>query len=519
MELCEPKCPVKNAHKHRQKSVSVQILGKRVCKFFFLKTLGISQKRYDNVLKRKQMTGTGVSPRDNRGKHAPKNKMSDEIVQHVKKHIESFPKATSHYSRAKNPDTKYLESTLDIRKMYKLYVDCCKNEGMDPVKESFYRHIFVTQYNLSFKPPRTDTCNKCDRLEMKIKFGESEEIIEESKVEKERHLTEAENARKAKTSAMEEAKKDPAVIAICFDLQKTLPSPVLTCNKVYYSRQLWTYNLAIHNLGENHACMMMWNESEAGRGSQEIGSCLLKYVLQLPQTVKQIIAFSDNCGGQNKNQLISKFWMYIVKNTHIDCVDHKFLVAGHSFMECDEDFGIIEKTKKTVQYIFVPDHWLTAVASAHRKFQVVKMNKEDFLSVEGMNDNLKDCVTGISKFQWLRFTKSDPCTVYYKYSVDDTEAFTAYNMRKSNVGRPSNIFALKPLYDSPVKIDTKKYKNLQSLLEFVPPIHHSFYKDLTHGKKEKKKKPSKPSTSTTPQDGNDVQTMSDLEHDFVWESE
>lgn len=85
--------------------------------------------------------------------------------------------------------------------------------------------------------------------------------------------------------------------------------------------------------------------------------------------------------------------MYIVNSTHIDTVDHKFLVAGHSFMECDEDFGIIEKSKKSVQYVFVPDHWITAVASASRKFQVLKMNQEDFLSVEGMNDKEKDCQT------------------------------------------------------------------------------------------------------------------------------
>lgn len=58
--------------------------------------------------------------------------------------------------------------------------------------------------------------------------------------------------------------------------------------------------------------------------------------------------------------------MYIVNNTHIDTVDHKFLVAGISSMECEEDIGMIEKTKKTVQYVFVPDHWIMAVTSTNR---------------------------------------------------------------------------------------------------------------------------------------------------------
>lgn len=400
--------------------------------------------------------------------------------------------------------------------MYRLYTDQCKENGTDPVKESFYRHIFVTQYNLSFKTPRTDTCNKCDSLEMQIKFGTSEETIEQSKNEKEQHLISAEEARSAKCAAQKEAKKNPAFKAICFDLQKTLACPVLTCNRVYYARQLWTYNLAIHDLGSNHATMVMWHEAEASRGSQEIGSCLLKYVTQLPPTVKYLIAFSDNCGGQNKNQYITRFWMYTVQNTHIETVEHKFLVPGHTFMECDEDFGLIEKTKKSLQYVFVPDDWIHAVAKTHKKFQVVRMTTDDFFSVEQMNDSLKDAVTGISKFQWLRFEKRDPFTVYYKCSLDDTKAFQSYDMRNPKVGRPNNAFTLRPLYDSPVKILTAKYKDLQSLLEFLPPVHHDFYKNLKHGKKEKRKDPVQPSTLTTPENDDN---LSDCDLEQLWDSD
>jgi hypothetical protein len=64
-------------------------------------------------------------------------------------------------------------------------------------------------------------------------------------------------------------------------------------------------------------------------------------VQELPQSVKHIEAFSDDAGGQNKNKQILKLWSYIVTNTRIRTVDHKFLISGHSFMECDQDFGII----------------------------------------------------------------------------------------------------------------------------------------------------------------------------------
>lgn len=34
--------------------------------------------------------------------------------------------------------------------------------------------------------------------------------------------------------------------------------------------------------------------------------------------------------------------------SQIDIIENKFLEPGHSFLECDEDFGIIEKYEKNI---------------------------------------------------------------------------------------------------------------------------------------------------------------------------
>jgi len=57
-----------------------------------------------------------------------------------------------------------------------------------------------------------------------------------------------------------------------FDLQKTLPTPHLNMNKVYYMRQLWTYKLAIHDSSSGHAYMHMWDETGFPRISR---NCIL----------------------------------------------------------------------------------------------------------------------------------------------------------------------------------------------------------------------------------------------------
>ena len=58
------------------------------------------------------------------------------------------------------------------------------------------------------------------------------------------------------------------------------------------------------------------------------------------------MAFSDSCGGQNKNRNFVKFYMYFVWTAHaLQVIGYKFLEPGHSFNECDEDFDVIRAYK------------------------------------------------------------------------------------------------------------------------------------------------------------------------------
>lgn len=86
-----------------------------------------------------------------------------------------------------------------------------------------------------------------------------------------------ESVKSAKKLDIDYARQNPEkVCLVCFDLQKTLPTSLLTTNKVYYLRQLWTYNFCVHDLVSGISFMYVWNETIGQRGSQEIGSCLIK---------------------------------------------------------------------------------------------------------------------------------------------------------------------------------------------------------------------------------------------------
>jgi hypothetical protein len=59
----------------------------------------------------------------------------------------------SRYAR-KDSNQKFLSSSLNIRKMYDLYVKECQQKGKWAVKHHKYREIFCNEYNLSFHVPK-----------------------------------------------------------------------------------------------------------------------------------------------------------------------------------------------------------------------------------------------------------------------------------------------------------------------------------------------------------------------------
>jgi hypothetical protein len=47
--------------------------------------------------------------------------------------------------------------------------------------------------------------------------------------------------------------------------------------------------------------MFVWSEDQAKQGSDEIGSCLLKYLELEKPNADNLNIISDNCRGQGKN--------------------------------------------------------------------------------------------------------------------------------------------------------------------------------------------------------------------------
>lgn len=329
----------------------------QICQKTFLSILGIGKDRVKGVCK-KSFT-TGLSPKENRGgdTRSPKYR---KIREEVKAFIDKLQPVDSHYCRRKSTRL-YLPTELSISKLWQNYNSAALPEMK--VKYDYFRTIFVTDYNISFKTPATDVCSECQLLTLQMKSAHL------SSKEKLSAMTQF-RVHKLKAAAFKALiqKEGSGVIKFSFDCQKNMVLPKLPDQAAYYSRQLYSYNLTICRGGSKSpqnkqtVTIYNWLEHERPKGCNEIVSALHYHLnhsnLREATTVE---LYADGCPGQNKNSAMVGmlcYWLQLESPSNIQEVRLTFPVVGHSFLPPDRVFGRIEKKVRRRNVIVDPAEYI-----------------------------------------------------------------------------------------------------------------------------------------------------------------
>lgn len=456
----------------------------RVCRNFFCSTLAISIKIVNRALKGKSDTGLFVGKDGRKGK-VPANKTSDENIQKIVDHINSFPQVESHYTR-KDSRKRYLAPDLNIQQLYRLYSeDYCQRLGLAPVKQEIYRRVFNTQFNLGFFIPKKDQCSTCNSYRNAVDT-EKTNLHDAWEAHKRREKESMEEKSRDKVKAC----SDQSYRAITFDLEAVLSTPHAGDSQIYYRRKLAVYNFTILESASQQGFNYIWDETEGGRGANDIGSALLDYLRKLPATVTHVTSFSDTCGGQNRNQFICAVMLYAIRTLpSLQTVDLKYMESGHSYLDVDLMHSLIERATKHLK-IYTTRDWEVAIAGARKKappFIVQRMMHTDFSDLKMLastlllnrSKNMEGDTVNWLRVKWLRFSKLHPFVIEYKYQISD-ENFLRLNI-SSKRGRPNTLIGdLTPAYLSRIPISTAKKADLLALLKsrVIPAEHAVFYNDL-----------------------------------------
>lgn len=431
------------------------------------------------------------------GKHSNRpNKYNEEDIANVHKFIDEIPKYQSHYSRTQNPNKMYLDSNLNINALYHdCYLQWCESRNFKSISADKFRRVFCEDYNIGFKFPKSDTCATCDSLTTKIQDLENSDNIESTeyknlKIQQQLHIKKAEaGQQKIKQLTMEAAENSSKLHVISLDLQQALPTPKLTVSHAFYRRKIWTYNLGIHDCGSNKGYMFLWSENQAKRGSEEIISCLLKYIEIVRPQSEILHIITDNCKGQNKNWNFVAFCNALVNIGRFTEVHHHFPVVGHTQLPCDRDFGRIEiHARNRHPYIYSPSEWARVILTSNRKnpFQVTIMQRNDFKDFSSLatfiNKKAKAASGRNIKFSdaaCLSFFRTKKNVMFLSYSQNlMNDISEELNLHKRGRNKCSYDLNMPEKYKSDVKLNSKKVNDVISLMPWIPEVHHPFYKSL-----------------------------------------
>ncbi|KAE8742103.1 hypothetical protein FOCC_FOCC012377 [Frankliniella occidentalis] len=466
----------------------LEVRGVRIifCKKCFLATLDENDGFVKRVMDNKKRSLSGVTSTDRRGRKPSVRKTPDATVEAINRHIHGFPKYSSHYGRS-HTSRMYLGIGLSIQTMFEDYTV----KGNPKTSRSTYSREF-RKTGLKFKPPQIDTCQKCDTFAVALKSASSEDQKSEIVREHDEHH---ENSQLAyQTKKQDKANQTEESRVASFDLQQVLACPQMTAGTVFYKRQLNVYNLTIFDCFKKQGINHMWTEIEAGRGANEISSCLTHYISSgIPPCVKKLTLWSDTCSGQNKNSIVCAALITAVA-THpsLEIIDQKFLVPGHTHMECDQVHAQIEKKKRrTSAELHHPSNFYNFVRSVeYRKesMDVVEM-KDKFLDFAATlqlklggplihrqknRDGDPFCFTNV---QWFRYQRQNPTTIQYKESLKEDVPFKEVSFRRrGKLG--SKALKPQPCNSEEIPISVEKKKDLLELLPLVNPVYHDFYRNI-----------------------------------------
>ena len=451
-----------------------------MCKTAFLNTLGVCDQWVETTLK-KIGEGNVLAP-DLRGRHKNRpQRWARAIIDGIKTHIESFPRVHSHYTRARSK-REYLETGLSIQRMYRFYKQRAAELAQRVGSFRLYRRIFNQNYNLGFFLPKKDQCEVCNRWKTAKDRRERLAMLQEYNI----HLRQRKAIKTLKKNDKDSAGAKKCVA--CFDLQKVLICPRSDTSVLFYRNKLSIFNLTIFELAPKIGHAFVWNETEAKKGSNEIGTCLFNFIEKKveQEACTDFVFYSDSPTGQNRNRMVFSVYLMASAKFQIN-ITHRFLESGHSYTEADSMHARIER-EALHKSLYSQAEWVAHIKNAKQEGEMYKVNivrNQDVMDLKYLvNRQCWDKDVHGKTVRWTqvreiscRFT--EPNQVFLRYDFNEVPKKLIISMKDKSELDMLNFVPPKA-YSKRFPLSEEKVQDLKWLCEkrAIPTNYHSFYDEL-----------------------------------------
>lgn len=211
-------------------------------------------------------------------------------------------------------------------------------------------------------------------------------------------------------------------------------------------------------------------------------------------TYDEVHVYSDNCGVQNKNHAVSRFFLALTDTGRFKKVKQFFLVVGHSYSPCDRDFSIIKRSLRKCNRLYTIRELteLIVKSSVDRKFIVVEVNEKmilDFQSWWGKYYK-RSPISQETKRKPKQQQTSFGISSYYHFEYDTAAKGVCKAMSCIN-GLVVNTFCLANSTRTPIQLpqdllytdigvsmNPAKLEDIQKTLDYIPDEHKDYYLEI-----------------------------------------
>lgn len=460
----------------------------QVCRQTFLNTFGLKKwsVRYwlygdDKTPAKEELSDINIVPPSKITRRNQTGKMrKTEHHEYLLHFLDTLPKLPSHYCRS-TTTRLYLERFTSKTELFEFYQEECTQNN----KQSLSRHTFdqvLEKKNLGIFQPKKDQCDLCHSYEVG-----SNTVTE---AEYNNHILDKNRARDEKRKDSEKAEQNIAHV-FSQDTQAVKLAPCVNASAMYYKTKLCVHNFTMYNHKTHDAMTYWWDETESDLSASSFASCVVHNIRQtLNEDFKPIILWSDGCGYQNRSTIMSNALSHLAKERNV-IIEQKFLVKGHTMMECDSVHSTIDtmlnpkrstKNKKTSREIYLPSQYAELTKQARKKpfpyrsiyldhTFFVDFSKKNTIAYESIRPGKKIGDPTVHDLRALRYNPDG--TVEWKINFED--GYKPLPRRRREV---STEFL--PLHGSRLKIKKSKWDHLQALKSHIPVDCHPYYDNIPY---------------------------------------
>lgn len=362
--------------------------------------------------------------------------------------------------------------------VYRLYENICEfKQRVKWSRSAFMKALKANfPYLRAYKPEKSECLICQSNHEKKKRKVLSPAVLENIQQEEADHFAALRELKNELVSSIREPEVGVEVFA--FELQRPLQMPLLPTDESYDLRCLWLSNLCIYDEQRKKVHMYVWDELTANRSPEEVGSCLFKHIVKkIPTTTKKVVLYCDTLDIYQNIQITAMLTrIFNYQKSELQSIEQRFFISGHSSNDCNRCFDTIEKKIKSSHSLFTPDDWIQLLSSAKeakQNFEVNKMNRNEFLSVEVLMHAICGRIDW-SDVKAVTCTRAEPLNIHLRYFNRNTEeVIPLYACQYGNL--------LTYKYKGEIPISKEKHADLLiKTLQYIPPEKREYYENIHH---------------------------------------